>query len=617
MAKFKCKICGREFDRVGNGVYCNGPHYRPCPRCGKLVAYGKPSEPYKCCSPECTKALRKETMISRWKEQECPECGKLFKRTSPGQVYCEGPHKSMCAICGHEFEYTCSPNEKPQTCSKKCAEELHHRTVKDTYGVDNVSELDWVRAKISERNSSEEVRTKRENKCMATYKVKNVSQAPEIREKLKQIMNSERYLKGREASNFRVYGFKSPSMHPDVKAKRMATYKAHYPNGRTFSENTYAKMVLDPSKVSEYMSFKSDPVNYILKNFDHSPNIQELRNALGVTDTPIYDILVANNCSNLISKSYSWIETDVYEFLKTIVPNTTILRNTRGVITPYELDFYLPEFHLGIECNPAFTHNASKGGFKNETPKHYKYHQNKSNICKEHNIFLFHIFGYEWLAKPEIIKSMLSNLLHTNTTKYGARNTHVVEMSYSDCKEFLDSNHRQGHTNSKVQLGLRLNSTDELVAVMTFGHVRKTMGTNSKEGTYTWELSRFCTKLGCNIAGGADKLFKYFLRNYPASKIISFSDLAHTQGNLYTKLGFTQKHLTEPSYVWVREDDTKYYHRVSCQKQFLKSLLKDDTIDIEHQTEKEIMENHGFVRVYDSGVIKWEYTCNPSPQTQP
>ena len=611
MAKFNCKICGKEFDRVGNAVYCSGPHYRPCPVCGKPVVYVRPSEPYKCCSKECTNTLSKTTMQSNFKEQECPECGKLFKRTAPGQVYCKGPHKSRCVICGNEFEYTCSPNEKPQTCSQDCANKLHIRTVQNTYGVDNVSELDWVRKKISERNSSEEVKAKREATNMKNHGVKNVSQSPAVRAKLSEIMQGEEYQTKRDAYCMEVWGYTSPAMHPDVKAKKLATFRKNHPDGYTLSESGYAKKVLDPAKVSEYLEFKADPASYILQHFDHKPHIQELRDSLGVTDTPIYDILIANNCSNLLCKSYSWMETEVYDYLKSIVPDATIRRNDRTAISPYELDFYLPEYNIGIECNPSFTHNASRSGFKGDSPKHYKYHQNKSKICKDAGIFLFHIFGYEWISKKDIIKSMLSNLLHVNATMHGARVTYVCEVSQSECKRFLNENHRQGYTNSKIKLGLRLKASDELVAVMTFGHVRNTMGTNAPEDPTIWELSRFCTKTGCNIAGGADKLFKHFLRHYNATKIISFSDFAHTMGRLYSTLGFSMQHLTEPSYVWVTEDDTKYYHRVSCQKQFLRSLLHDDTIDTEHHTEKEIMESHGFVRVYDSGVVKWEYQIEP------
>lgn len=32
-----CKACGKEFEPVGREQYCKGPHYLPCPICGKDV----------------------------------------------------------------------------------------------------------------------------------------------------------------------------------------------------------------------------------------------------------------------------------------------------------------------------------------------------------------------------------------------------------------------------------------------------------------------------------------------------------------------------------------------------------------------------------------------------
>ena len=110
------------------------------------------------------------------------------------------------------------------------------------------------------------------------------------------------------------------------------------------------------------------------------------------------------------------------------------------------------------------------------------------------------------------------------------------------------------------------------------------------------------------IHGGASKLFKTFLWLAKPKKVISFSDVAHTRGKLYEILGFKKISLSSPSYVWCDIYDNRYFHRVSCQKRNLRKLFDDDTIDIDHMTEREIMESRRFVRVYDCGVIRWEYT---------
>ena len=64
--------------------------------------------------------------------------------------------------------------------------------------------------------------------------------------------------------------------------------------------------------------------------------------------------------------------------------------------------------------------------------------------------------------------------------------------------------------------------------------------------------------------------------------------------------------LFRSGYVWVDELTDIAYNRVNAQKHNLKKFLNDDNIDLT-KTEAQIMEEHGFVRVYDSGVITWQW----------
>ena len=55
-------------------------------------------------------------------------------------------------------------------------------------------------------------------------------------------------------------------------------------------------------------------------------------------------------------------------------------------------------------------------------------------------------------------------------------------------------------------------------------------------------------------------------------------------------------------------NDFFYLNRLSTQKKNLRKLFNDPELDIENQTEQQIMSSHGFVQVFDSGTIRWEYT---------
>ena len=60
-----CPLCQKKFIPKGRQKYCDGPHFKPCPVCGKPVPAPYPSDPARCCSSECRKQLKyKGTSIS-------------------------------------------------------------------------------------------------------------------------------------------------------------------------------------------------------------------------------------------------------------------------------------------------------------------------------------------------------------------------------------------------------------------------------------------------------------------------------------------------------------------------------------------------------------------------
>lgn len=224
-------------------------------------------------------------------------------------------------------------------------------------------------------------------------------------------------------------------------------------------------------------------------------------------------------------------------------------------------------------------------------------------LCEKKNIFLFHIFGYDWSHRKEVIKSMLRNIIKTTPCTIYGRQTEIRHVDDAEAFEFLATNHRQGGLHSKVRLGLYYNN--ELVSLMTFSKMRPTIGKNDPEGLPgCYELARFCNKLDTTVVGGASKLFKYFISEYEPQEVRSFSDRAHTQGSLYKVLGFCQDHVSDPGYMWVDLKTDMAYARNNAQKSNIRKFLKDDTIDLT-KSETQIMSEHNFVQVFDSGVILW------------
>jgi hypothetical protein len=294
------------------------------------------------------------------------------------------------------------------------------------------------------------------------------------------------------------------------------------------------------------------------------------------------------NCNpNLHGKSQ--MESEVYDFVKSIYPGV-IEKNIRGVISN-EIDIYLPDKKIAIEFNGLFWHS--------EIYKEKMYHFNKTKECLEKDISLIHIWEDDWILKSEIIKSILSNKI-SESKKIGARHCEIKEItSNSLVKEFLDKNHIQAFVGSSVKIGLFFRG--ELVSIMTFGKLRRSLG--SKSTGETWELIRFCTKLNYVVVGGASKLFQYFIKKWRPKEVISYSDTSRGVGNLYQKLNFKFCHDTEPNYYWIVDNIRR--HRFNFRKDKLVKL--GHNID---STEVEIMHRLGHTRIFDCGSKKWSWVAN-------
>ena len=74
------------------------------------------------------------------------------------------------------------------------------------------------------------------------------------------------------------------------------------------------------------------------------------------------------------------------------------------IISPYELDIYLPNYSLAIEYDGLFWHS-------DDTGLNSRYHLMKTEMCEKQGVHLIHIFENEWKSKTDIVKSRLKNLL--------------------------------------------------------------------------------------------------------------------------------------------------------------------------------------------------------------
>ena len=272
-------------------------------------------------------------------------------------------------------------------------------------------------------------------------------------------------------------------------------------------------------------------------------------------------------------KSKSYIE----DIIKSILDQCGVdyQHNRKNIISPLELDFYIPSHNLAIECNGLYHHCSLN--------KDTNYHRNKYELCRDKGIQLLHFWEDDIRDKPHIIEDYIKSKLNL-TNKIYARKCNIQEVSSNDAIDFYNNYHIQGRTKSGKHYGLYYNSI--LVACMSF----------SKN-----ELIRFCSKGNTTVVGGFSKLLKHYIKN-SCGDIVSFSNNDYSNGNVYYINGFIK--ISENKYNMMYTDLKYRYTREKYMKHKLKNIF--DNFDI-NKTEKQILSENGIYQCYGSGTIKWIY----------
>ena len=281
---------------------------------------------------------------------------------------------------------------------------------------------------------------------------------------------------------------------------------------------------------------------------------------------------------NPLQKSYSAGEKEVCDFIKQHYVGN-IIEQDKIILNGSEIDIYLPDINFGIEYNGVFWHN--------ETFKETLYHHNKSNICYEQNIQLFHLWEDEWHNKKDLIISILKRKMKIFDDVI---NSDDCELRYvTDIKEvrlFLTDNHIEGFIASNIKLGLYYG--DKLVSLILFKKL--------KNG---YQLLRHCDAMNTEIIDGFERLFNYFIDEYNPENIVSYLNRDYFGNEIYLKNNFKLDGITSVDYFYVNCTTMDRVNKFNCRKS---SLIKEGGVDI--RTESEIMSDNGYSRIFDSGCFK-------------
>jgi hypothetical protein len=449
-----------------------------------------------------------------------------------------------------------------------------------------------VRTPEQEILAKQESRRARKRTCNQRFGGDSPNADPDIRART-EATNLDRYghvnpfgsdvVKGKiRTTNLDRHGVENPLKDPE-RASRV---------GKAVSDAASVKWT---EKARNTLSSREDMLDYM--RISGRKTVPLLRSGLGVSDDAIYRRLTDFDLWEELDTSYhtsAW-EREVGDTIRSwnipVEKAVGILNSPTG--RGRDIDWFSPEHRIGVECNGSLNHSEAR---REDT----RYHLKKTKSAEAKGIFLYHLFSYEW-ANPRqrpIVESQLRNRFGLVDRRIGARSCEVVEVSPRDSSVFLDENHLQGRVGAKVRVGLSHNG--ELVAVMTFSPPRQ----QKRKDPIEWELVRYAVKRGVAVLGGADRLFKRFVKEYQPESIVSYSDRAKTTGDMYPRLGFELANETAPDYVWWKSEK-KVLLRYQCMAHKLKEKYKDDIPGAETMSEAQIMHYLGYSRIYGCGNKVW------------
>ena len=128
---------------------------------------------------------------------------------------------------------------------------------------------------------------------------------------------------------------------------------------------------------------------------------------------------MCDKCRSLLVTSH--YEEEIANCVSTFY-NGTLIRNSRDIISPLELDLYYPEKKIAIEFNGDYWHSDK---FKDE-----HYHYNKFKACYDLGITLVSIFEFYYISSKDAIFSYIHDLFDGIENRLSFIDKDTINLNY-------------------------------------------------------------------------------------------------------------------------------------------------------------------------------------------
>ena len=386
---------------------------------------------------------------------------------------------------------------------------LHELTIKNIYGVENISQVESIKQKKRETLQSNfgeqglrhpKILRKKEQTCVDNYGTTNPRQNLLIKEKGKQTC--------------------------------LLKYGTTHPNKRPSYRITKGIVLTN-----------QEPLQTICEKY-------EVPKSSGVKIYNEYgEYAFLKWCEAYKSKRVYSTEACLIALLQDTFPNLT-------TFDKQPIEFKLnrrPDFRIELNNKVLYINTDGLYDHMNDGRRNLDkgYHLELAQSFKVNNQTIFQFRSDELRSKPNIIKSIILNYFGLHTSKYSARSCFIRPIATKDANLFFLEHHLMGHYNSTKTYGL-YTKDNELVSCLSI---------RSHKKDNSIEIARFASKLNSSVRGGFSKLLNYITKLHNPSKIISFCDLRYSTGESYKRLGFELKDI---SLSWRWTDCHLTYNRLQC-----------------------------------------------------
>jgi hypothetical protein len=282
----------------------------------------------------------------------------------------------------------------------------------------------------------------------------------------------------------------------------------------------------------------------------------------------------------------------VINFVKSLLEGkgVEVFTSVRNIISPLELDIYIPELKVAIEFNGIYWHSEAQG-------KNREYHYNKYLRCKEQGIQLIQIWEDDWRDKKVLVERLLSERLESNV--YVSRNAFSVKGVSQKCAaQFFEKNllnnlsfWKQSRDSIYLALLIEQGDIEKIIAIMEVTPVNNSNGTMAVQRFTSTSSTELCFSI----------LINHIVTTFSQTKkLITISDNMFPNNFLYENNGFIPTEELPPDYMYVSGDRRRAKFEFN---DFRKNwgFMYEDGLDL---TALENLNN--FNRIWDAGQTIWQ-----------